>query len=312
MTNPAGQGQASQPTFSGYNVEEGRSFLPLEEIHSFEDSRPGLSHEGGPTSGDEADGSESPETSLAEELRAEMLRDEVTRSGYMPLHVLSAVMTKHRVVSELKRHYGEVQVEEYASLICPEEAQNDAVATSLETGAYTKIFAILARLNKCQDIHGFVTEHLSDEKLPFQRRDATRRMKVQSPLFEHANSAAEIQACKHWTPDDRERFFWAQKEFLVHFFKHRPERDEITISGTQQSARVWAVKLMDATYLPWKEKRTSIEPMGSIPVLGPHISSSSARGSYGSVSPFEVGDKDHDFAELLNKVSAPSVDRCAG
>lgn len=304
MMSSVDEHQISQPTFSGYNVEEGKSFLLYEDVFSFEHSSVGSSHEEDSFSEDDADSSESSDMSLAEELRAEMLRDEITRSVYMPLHVLRNVMTRYRVVRELERHYRAAQVQEYASLICPWEASNHAIATSVEAGAYTKVFATLARLNKCQDIHGFVSECLSDEKLPFRRRDDTRKMRIKFPLFEDVNSATEIQACKHWTADDRERFFGIQKEFLVHFFERRPGRNETIMLGPQYSARIWVDEVMGTTYLPWKEKRMSTELVEALPVLSPHMSSSYAGGAYGLVSPFEIEDEDHDFVELLDSVSS--------
>lgn len=300
MMRSADEQKISQPTFSGYNVEEGKSFLPHEDLSSFGHSSAGSSREEASLSDDDADSSESSDISLAEELRAEMLCDEVSGRRYMPLHVLRTVMTRYRVVRELERHYGATQVQEYASLICPWEGQNPDNAKSVEAGAYTKVFATLARLNKCHNIHGFVGECLSDEKLPFRRRNDTRKF----PLFENATSASEIQACKHWTADERERFFDYQKEFLVHFFKRRPGRSEITMLGPQNSARVWVDDVTRTTYLPWKEKRMSTELMEALPALSPYMSSSYAGGAYGSVSPFEIGDEDHDFAELLDSVSS--------
>lgn len=296
----ANQHQLPQPTISGYNVEEGISFLPEEDVAPVEHSSAGSSHEEDPSSDDGEDGSESPEspdTSLAEELRAEMLRDEVKESAYMPWHILRTVMTRDRVASELKKHhFGEEEVKKYTSLISPDEAQNQA-------GAYTKVFASLARLDKCRDIDKFVRERLSDDKLPFKRKPGTAKIRSRFPLVENADSAKEIQACKHWTADNRERFFEIQREFLVHFFKHRPGRDEKTTTVTREPRRALVDEIKETTYLPWKEKRMRTTPVGGAPVLNPSMSSSYAGGAYGSVAPFEIGDEDHDFENLLDSVS---------
>ena len=118
----------SQPAISGHNVVEEKSFLPCEDVPSFVHSTVGSSHEQDRFSDVDTDSSGSPNMSLAEGLRSNMLRDEVTRSVYMPWHILRTVMTRNMVVSELKLYYGAFQVQEYASLICSKEAQNHALA----------------------------------------------------------------------------------------------------------------------------------------------------------------------------------------
>lgn len=267
--------------------------------HSIDGSSQGP--EDDPCSGDNGDDDEIPESpeadmNLVEELRAEMLRDEVKGSAYMPLHVLRAVMTRDRVITELKKHhYEEEEVQKFASLICPEEADG-------QSGAYTRVFAALARLDKCQDIEKFVHERLSDDKLPLKRKYGSAKVRSRFPLVENANSSKEIQACKHWTADNRERFYEIQREFLVHFFKYRPERTVNTTSASTESRRALVEEIRDTTYLPWKERGINTAPVEGVTVINPSMGSSYAGGAYGSVAPFEIGDKDHDFAELLDNV----------
>ncbi|KAG8162737.1 hypothetical protein KVR01_007215 [Diaporthe batatas] len=298
----ATQDQMPQPTISGYNVEEERSFLPAEDVPPVEPSSAGSSQELDPSSDDDGDGSESPENramSLAEELRAEMLRDEIKASAYMPLHVLRAVMTRDRVMDELKKHhFGEEEVQKFANLICPEESDGPE-------GVYTRVFAALARLDKCQDFDRFVSEGLSDDKLPLRRKDGSAKTRSRFPLVDAAKPSKEIQACKHWTADNRERFYEIQREFLVHFFRHRPERDGATASETARGPRSALIEeIMDTTYLPWKERRMRTTPVAGAPSLNPSasMSSSYAGGAYGSVAPFEIEDKDHNFGPLLDSI----------
>lgn len=300
MSTP-NQQHVPQPTISGYNVEEERSFQPEEDIAPFEHPSPILSHEDDTFEDDSEYGSdslESPDMSLGDELRAEKLHDEVKQSFYMPWHVLRAIMTRDKVANELKKHYyREDEVQKYTDLICPEVTQG-------LRGAYTKVFAALARLDKCQDIDKFVSEGLSDEKLPFGRKEGSARIRRDFVLVENTDPPKEIRACKHWKPDDRDRFFSLQREFLVHFFKHRPGHDSTAISGTTEPQRNLVEEISDATYLPWKRTQMKTAPMRGMPTLNPGMSSSYAVGAYGSVAPFDIGDKDHDFGELLDKVSS--------
>lgn len=295
----ASQQQTFQPTFSGYDVDGEKPFLPSVDAPCLaKQSSISLNDEGQTSSGD-ADDDEASGMSLADLLRERMLCDEISGLNYMPLHLLHAVMPRHRVVSELQSHYEVAQVQEYASLICPEGTRDQSLAIKV-AGVYTKVFATLIRLNKCQDIGKFVGEGLSDDKLPFSRRDGTLEMKRRFPLFENATSVTEIHACKDWRADDRERFFAVQREFLVHFFRHRPARDEDSVKEMGESTCMWVDELPNTTYLPWKERRMNTSHTEGLPI--PHMSSSYAGGAYGGVSPFEINDGNHDFMQLLESV----------
>lgn len=305
MNSPS-EHQLPQPTISGYNVEDGRSFLPDEDMAPLEHSSTGLSRDDSQFADDDdhAHGtdSESPGLSLDEALRAEMLDDEVKRGEYMPLDVLRSIMTRERVVGELEAHYEADQVKRYAGLICPEKAETQAHALRVETCAYTKVFAILTLLNKCEEIHRFVSERLSDEKLPFRRGDGTARIRSKFRLFVNENSVEEIQACKDWAPRERDTFLGYQRKFLVHFFTKRPDRDEPTFVGVKEPSRKWVDEVAGTTYIPWTQKKLSPVWVGGAPVLGSSMSSSSAAGAYSSVTPFYIGDNDHNFATLLDNV----------
>lgn len=207
--------------------------------------------------------------------------DETLGQYYMPLRGLCAVMTRTQVTRELRRHN---IPEEYVHCICQERLGKPS------TKKYTKLFAILVRLDKTQEIVKFVSAGLSDEKLPFVTKPNLELANSECYLFENQDSTSELDLFSTWRVQDREHFERVQWEFIVHFFQLRPDA---SIQPPVRD-RQWVQCLHSKTYLPWQKH---------MPIREPHqISRLSASGAQGSVSHFDIDDADHDFHNLLSNV----------
>lgn len=305
--NPSRRDANPVPSITGHDVDANQVFLPRRDTFPVHLQRqpdpPIISNES---------------KTLADLLRESMERDSVTNHAYMPLHVVRKIMTREVVLRELKTHPQVAQSAGLLNRIRPEDA---TVSTE---HIYTKIFAVLARVGKCGDIERFVRESLSDDKLPFFREgecgNHVDRASFQLFVKETSGISRKIEACGSWTADERERFYERQENFMVHSFKQRPDRAGHDLSSEKPS---WVEELHDLTYLPWKKqtvtKRKEDSDYGnswSIPTntksnLRPSVTSqggsqvgrSHASGAYGSVDPYQIDDKDHNFKRLLQRVS---------
>lgn len=295
------------PSFAGLDVDDNQVFLPRRDtfpVHLQQQSDPPIISK--------------ENKSLADLLREGMERDSVTNHAYMPLHVVREIMTREVVLRELQTRTQVAQSAELLNRILPE----DATVSTEHT--FTKIFAVLARVGKCGDIESFVRERLSDDKLPFFREgecgNRVDRASFQLFVKEASRDIRKIEACASWTADERERFYERQENFMVHSFNQRPDRAGHDLSSEKPS---WVEELHDFTYLPWKKqaitKRRETSDYGNswnIPVSsesnlrpsgtdqgGSQVGRSHASGAYGSVDPYTIDVKDHNFKRLLQRVS---------
>lgn len=300
------------PSITGHDVDANRVFLPKRDTFPVPLPR----QPGPPTIGEE-------KKTLADLLRESMERDSITNHAYMPLHVVRKIMTREVVLRELQTH---PQVAQSADLLNRIRPEHETVPT--DGHIYTKIFAVLARVGKCGDIENFVRERLSDDKLPFFREgecgNHDDRASFRLFVKETSGDTRKIEACETWTADERELFYERQENFMVHSFQQRPDRAGHDLSSEKPS---WVEELHDLTYLPWKKQtvKKPSETAGyghswSIPAsskgnLGPsgtgpggsQVARSHASGAYGSVDPYEIDDKNHNFNPLLQRVSRSVV-----
>lgn len=305
--NSSQENEDPLPSFAGLDVDDNQVFLPRRDtfpVHLQQQSDPPIiSNEN---------------QSLADLLREGMERDSITNHAYMPLHVVREIMTREVVLRELQTHTQGAQSAELLNRILHEDA------TVSNEHTFTKIFAVLARVGKCGDIESFVRERLSDDKLPFFRggecSNHVDRASFQLFVKEASGDIRKISACGSWTADERERFYERQENFMVHSFKQRPDRAGHDLSSEKPS---WVEELHDLTYLPWKKqaitKRRETSYYGNswnIPVSsesilrlsgtgqgGSQVGRSHASGAYGSVDPYKIDVKDHNFKRLLQRVS---------
>lgn len=305
--NPSRRDANPVPSITGHDVDANQVFLPKRDtfpIHLQRQSDP-------PTISSE-------NKTLADLLREGIERDSVTNHAYMPLHVVRKIMTREVVLRELQAH---AQVAQSAELL---NRIRSGHATVSNEPTYTRIFAVLARVGKCGDIERFVRERLSDDKLPFFRGgecgNHDDRASFRLFVKETSGDIRKIEACGSWTADERERFYERQENFMVHSFRQRPDRAGHDLSTEKPS---WVEELHDLTYLPWEKEtvtkhRETVNydnswniPSSSNSNLrlsgtgsgGSQVGRSYASGAYGSVDPYKIDDKDHNFKRLLQRVS---------
>lgn len=279
------------PSFSGLDIDANKPFLPT--IPQQKQRQPAIAP---PmiTSND------SLSVLLSQRLNQRMRFDEFTGRAYMPFHVLREIMTRDIVLRQLKSHPQLQQPERFLDQICPHGA------TVSHENTYTIIFAVLARIGRCEDIQRFVKENVSDLKLPLVRplncgEDLDREGTI--PLYIQEQCGRKlVEACRHWDIGDRESFYDRQGDFMVHYFKERPNRDEHSLGSPEPN---WVEVLHDRTYLPWaKHTLKELEvPMDGPATAGSQLGTSYAGGSYGSVDPYRINDTVHGFKGLLNSVS---------
>lgn len=221
---------------------------------------------------------------LSKVLRNKIWRqyDEKLGQYYISPPSLHTVMSRSRVAREL--HAYNIP-QSYVECI----AHGDDVDRVEDK--YTKLFAILVRLGKAGHIGEFVEAGLSDERLPFFTKPNQEPANSECHLFEMQDSLSEIHVFNGWKVQDREQFERVQWEFIVHFFKLRPE-----MSGPLPvRSRQWVQSLHSKVYLPWK-KHQHVRELAQ-------VSRFSASGAQGSVSHFDIDGSSHDFHRLLHSVS---------
>lgn len=211
--------------------------------------------------------------SVANLLR-EYKTEEVNGQGFWSLRLLRHILSRDRVLDELRK-YPNLDAETYVDYIRPEEEANP----DSRTPTYLKIFALLVLLKKGPDIVNFIKDKVSDQTLPLHRRPDTPKWLVDLG-FE--NSPGNILQCLHkWEPHDRESLERVQWELLVPYF------------DLDKDSMAQHYRLDDRIILPWcKREKFSLSS----------TKLSKNEGGFAFVNCIKIDPLSHGFYEVLKAV----------
>lgn len=209
-------------------------------------------------------------------LRKHMIQNEQTsQTGFWSYQLLRHIMSRNRVLDQLKNYSGLKDAETYVDHIRPYLDPPEGSATR----TYLRIFAILVLIEKGEEIGVFVKEQISDQSLPVSCDNENKEM----AYFRHKDIPHHLIDCfMKWKVHERESFESRQWQLLVPYFD----------LDTENRARHYP--LPDKTILPWC-KRDESSLSSSAP--------SQNDGAYASVSCVKIEPTSHGFHQVLKDVS---------
>ncbi|KAI3391292.1 hypothetical protein diail_7623 [Diaporthe ilicicola] len=208
----------------------------------------------------------------------ELLRDQYVKgdpSHFYPLKRIYRLFTRERVLAELRSYDSLPNADQYVDYICTDEATTD------KKPAYIRIFAILVLIDEGERIRDFIDAKLSDETLPFHRRDDVQEARRKSHLF-LKNTDSPIKVFNKWKTPIREAFEHTQWMLLV------PCLD------LDHNNTVKEYDFCDRHILPWcKSTKTSDMQSSNAPT---------AAGAYGKVYCVDIHSDCHGFQQVLGTI----------
>ena len=217
-------------------------------------------------------------TPLDELLRKFKIEDaDECNPGFWSLQLLRRILSRDRILDELRNYTDLENAETYVDYIRPE---NDLLPES-KTQTYLKIFALLVLSERGMEIENFVKEGLSDQNLPVCRHQGSPKEKFNLCRKDTPN-LRPLKCFEKWKPHGREWFETTQWQLLVPYFDLSP------------GYRAKHYPLDDKAILPWR-KRDARSLLSS--------QSSQNEGGYASVSCVRIDPSSHGFSDVLKDVS---------
>jgi len=218
------------------------------------------------------------ETPLAELLRKYAEKNaESHKWSFWSLKLLRHILSRERILAELKTHDGLNNPETLLNYILPAESRHSGSIPQ----TYLKTFTLLILFERVDEIGNFIEEGVSDQSLPVQRHQEASPGKVNLCHKDRPNQPLTC-FCK-WKTHEKEDFLKThQWRVLVPYF------------DLDDGNRAGEYLLDDQTILPWC-KRTDRSHSSSQP--------SGWSGGYAFVSRVKIDPHSHGFHDVLQTVS---------
>ncbi|KAF4634376.1 hypothetical protein G7Y89_g3741 [Cudoniella acicularis] len=212
---------------------------------------------------------------LDELLRTHQVKGAYTSNGgFWSRKLLSHIISRERVLAELKTYTVLTNAEDYLDDIRPEDSR---LSSTIKT--YLGTFVLLLLLERGHEIDKFINEEVSDQNLPVILHSATWPGKVNLCLKTNPNQP--LECFRGWKTFEKEAFERTQWQLLVPYFQLDADKNATHYT------------LNEKTILPWlkrdQDSRSSVQPSGQ-------------EGGFGSVSTVKIDPHSHGFRDILREV----------